>query len=85
MPVPFEALLPLGIIAGMFTVTGTMVGMVQRIKTGGKPQRYGLDNWDRAMMARDQRLTGDMYKQNDNPIAPPEFSTNGVVYLRKIA
>jgi hypothetical protein len=36
MPVPFEALLPLGIIATMFGVAGAGIGFFQRTKSLGK-------------------------------------------------
>ncbi|KAJ3373922.1 Kinesin-like protein kif3a [Allomyces arbusculus] len=64
MPVPFEAILPLGIIATMFMVGGAGVGALQRISTQGKPQRINLDDWDRAFMARNERLTGHKYGQS---------------------
>ncbi|KNE56026.1 hypothetical protein AMAG_17860 [Allomyces macrogynus ATCC 38327] len=64
MPVPFEAILPLGIIATMFMVGGAGVGALQRISTQGKPQRLNLDDWDRAFMARNERLTGHKYGQS---------------------
>lgn len=36
MPVPFEALLPMGIVAGLFAVTGTGYSLVSRLANEGK-------------------------------------------------
>ncbi|KAI9220636.1 hypothetical protein BC828DRAFT_348100 [Blastocladiella britannica] len=85
MPVPFEALLPLGIIAGMFALGGAGINALQRISTLGKPQRLNLDHWDRALMGRNQRLTGHPYGQSDNVVAPDEFSRSSPVFIRKLS
>ncbi|CAG8778922.1 31094_t:CDS:2, partial [Racocetra persica] len=76
MPVPFEALIPLGIIIGMIGVTGTLLNYTKRIRHEGKPPRISLDTWDKQMMERDRRLTGSAHRQSSNPLAPKEFSTN---------
>ncbi|KAK7553587.1 hypothetical protein IWX50DRAFT_621947 [Phyllosticta citricarpa] len=47
MGVPFEALLPYGIIIGMFGLTSFGLGQVRRIQNGGKNWRYGVDKWDK--------------------------------------
>ncbi|KAI9311909.1 hypothetical protein BX666DRAFT_873742 [Dichotomocladium elegans] len=83
MPVPFEALIPFGIIAGMFAVTGTGMTVIRYYSNDRKPTRFGLDNWEKQMMERDRRLTGSVRGQSTNPIAPPEFATNSVWYLEK--
>ncbi|RIB10697.1 hypothetical protein C2G38_1890413, partial [Gigaspora rosea] len=80
MPVPFEALIPLGIIVSMIGVTGTLLNYTKRIRHEGKPPRISLDTWDTQMMERDRRLTGSAHRQSSNPIAPKEFSTNSVWY-----
>ncbi|KTW28282.1 uncharacterized protein T551_02701 [Pneumocystis jirovecii RU7] len=76
MPVPFEALIPFGIIVGLFSVTGGMLTAVQYFENNGHKPRYDLDRWDRQMIARDQRLTGALRIQSDNPRAPSAFATN---------
>ncbi|CAJ0923211.1 14703_t:CDS:2 [Entrophospora sp. SA101] len=81
MPVPFEAIIPLGIIIGMFGVTGTLINLSRRYQHDWKPERFQLDRWDKLMMERDRRLTGSLYGQTSNPTAPPSFSTNSVWYL----
>lgn len=83
MPVPFEALIPFGIITAMFAVTGTGLTVVRYYSNDRKPTRFGLDNWERQMMERDRRLTGSVRGQSSNPIAPAEFATNSVWYLEK--
>nr|CAG8492390.1 400_t:CDS:2 [Entrophospora candida] len=82
MPVPFEAIIPLGIIMGMFGVTGTLINLSRRYQHDWKPERFQLDRWDKLMMERDRRLTGSLYGQTSNPTAPPSFSTNSVWYLK---
>ncbi|CAO3614022.1 unnamed protein product [Cunninghamella blakesleeana] len=81
MPVPFEALLPFGIITGFFTVTAAGLRAVKYVSNDFKPHRYGLDNWDVQMMERDRRLTGSVRGQSSNPTAPSIFATNSVWYL----
>ncbi|KOS15547.1 hypothetical protein Malapachy_2634 [Malassezia pachydermatis] len=76
MPVPFEALLPMGIVAGLFAVTGTGYSLVSRLANEGKPMRHNLDEWERMMMRRDFRLTGSKRGQSREAVAPPEFATN---------
>ncbi|KAI8357335.1 hypothetical protein EDC96DRAFT_247125 [Choanephora cucurbitarum] len=83
MPVPFEALIPFGLIAGMFTITATGLNVVRYYSNDRKPGRYGLDIWERQMMERDRRLTGSLRGQSDNPTAPPAFATNSIWYLEK--
>ncbi|KAF1799771.1 hypothetical protein V8B55DRAFT_1541435 [Mucor lusitanicus] len=83
MPVPFEALLPFAIIAGMFTVTATGLNVTRYLGNDKKPTRYGLDVWEKQMMERDRRLTGSLRGQTDQPIAPLAFATNSIWYLEK--
>ncbi|KAJ5375054.1 hypothetical protein N7517_007060 [Penicillium concentricum] len=47
MGVPFEALLPYGIIMGMFGVTGYGLHYVKRFANDGKKARWNRDLWDR--------------------------------------
>ncbi|WFD18756.1 hypothetical protein MCAP1_000967 [Malassezia caprae] len=58
MPVPFEAVIPMAIVATLFTVTGTGFSGVSRLANEGKPLRHNVDEWERMMMRRDFRLTG---------------------------
>ncbi|KAF6795374.1 hypothetical protein CSOJ01_13467 [Colletotrichum sojae] len=83
MPVPFETLIPYGIMVAVrasrpqwFGITGTGLAVIKGIQNGGKKPRWGLDQWDRVMMDRDRRLTGDLRGQTDNAEAPPGFELN---------
>ncbi|RKU49251.1 hypothetical protein DL546_009639 [Coniochaeta pulveracea] len=76
MPVPFETLIPYGIILAMFGVTGAGLSKIRHMQNGGKRARRSLDQWDRQMMERDRRLTGMLRGQTDNPSAPPGFELN---------
>ncbi|PPQ94809.1 hypothetical protein CVT25_007446 [Psilocybe cyanescens] len=78
MPVPWEALIPFGLLTAMFGVAGTLVNVTQRAQNQGKPPRYSIDNWDTMMMKRDKQLTGHTRGQSANPVAPSEFSKNSV-------
>ncbi|KAF8958514.1 small secreted protein [Flammula alnicola] len=84
MPVPWEALIPFGLLTAMFGVAGTLVNVTQRAQNQGKPPRYSIDNWDAMMMNRDSQLTGHKRGQSSNPVAPPEFSTNSVRYTERL-
>ncbi|KAM0751594.1 hypothetical protein T439DRAFT_214048 [Meredithblackwellia eburnea MCA 4105] len=78
MPVPFEALIPFGLLTVMFAATGTLFSAAKRLTNDGKPTRYGLDTWDENMMERDRRLTGSLRGQATDPVAPKAFATNSV-------
>ncbi|KAH8129023.1 hypothetical protein LI328DRAFT_129019 [Trichoderma asperelloides] len=47
MPVPFETLLPYGIMIVMFGATGTGLAAFKTWQNEGKRPRYSLDQWDR--------------------------------------
>ncbi|KAF5864662.1 hypothetical protein ETB97_006939 [Aspergillus alliaceus] len=47
MGVPFEALIPYGIIVGMFGVTGVGLTAVKWLSNDGKKARWNRDLWDR--------------------------------------
>ncbi|OJD27583.1 hypothetical protein ACJ73_01022 [Blastomyces percursus] len=47
MGVPFEALLPYGIIVVMFGVTGFGLSTVKYYSNGRKNPRRGIDMWDK--------------------------------------
>ncbi|KAL4798735.1 hypothetical protein BDW69DRAFT_165982 [Aspergillus filifer] len=73
MGVPFEALLPYGIVVTMFCVTGVGLSVVKTFANDGKKARWNRDLWDRQMMERDLRLTGSLRGQSTNPEAPKGF------------
>ncbi|EHA20761.1 hypothetical protein ASPNIDRAFT_128453, partial [Aspergillus niger ATCC 1015] len=73
MGVPFEALLPFGIIIGSFTVGGAGLWAIRRWDNEGKMPRWNKDKWDRVMMERDLRITGTKRGQSSNPEAPKGF------------
>lgn len=58
MPVPFEAVIPMGIVAALFGIAGTGFKGISFLTNEGKPPRHNLDEWERMMMRRDLRLTG---------------------------
>ncbi|KAL5377704.1 hypothetical protein DPSP01_009628 [Paraphaeosphaeria sporulosa] len=76
MGVPFEALLPYGIMLGMFAFSAVSVGKLKEMQNGGKKTRRGMDAWDRVMLERDRRLTGFARGQTDKAEAPPGFELN---------
>ncbi|KAL2162195.1 hypothetical protein VTH06DRAFT_7108 [Thermothelomyces fergusii] len=47
MPVPFETLIPYGIIIAMFGVTGAGLSKIKNMQSGGKRHRWSIDQWDR--------------------------------------
>ncbi|KAF9067650.1 small secreted protein [Rhodocollybia butyracea] len=85
MPVPWEALIPFGLITAMFGVSGTLLNMSTRAQNLGKPTRYNIDNWDEMMMRRDEQLTGHKRGQRDDPVPPPGFETSSVWFTEKTA
>ncbi|KAJ5720737.1 uncharacterized protein N7483_008671 [Penicillium malachiteum] len=83
MGVPFEALLPYGIIISMFGVTGAGLWVSKRFMNEGKKNRWNSDLWDRQMMERDLRITGSMRGQSSNHIAPKGFEVSNPWKLEK--
>ncbi|GAA6043035.1 hypothetical protein JCM8097_005125 [Rhodosporidiobolus ruineniae] len=84
MPVPFEALIPFGLLTVMFAVTGTGFSAARRITNDGKPTRHTLDTWEERMMERDKRLTGSLRGQSTEPLAPKSFATNSIWQTEKV-
>ncbi|KAF2657930.1 hypothetical protein K491DRAFT_714059 [Lophiostoma macrostomum CBS 122681] len=91
MGVPFETLLPYGVMLGMFAFSAAAVGGLRNMQNGGKRARRGIDAWDQydasamtsslvltpgVVMERDRRLTGFVRGQTDKPEAPKGFETN---------
>ncbi|KAG5718302.1 hypothetical protein E4T56_gene17003 [Termitomyces sp. T112] len=78
MPVPWEALIPFGLLTAMFGAAGTLLNISTRAQNQGKPPRYNIDKWDEMMMKRDKQLTGHIRGQSDSVLAPPGFETSSV-------
>ncbi|KGO78429.1 hypothetical protein PITC_068920 [Penicillium italicum] len=76
MGVPFEALIPYGIIMTMFGVTGYGIHYAKRFTNDGKKARWNKDLWDRQMMERDLRITGSLRGQSSNHKAPTGFEVS---------
>ncbi|PWY87639.1 hypothetical protein BO70DRAFT_369620 [Aspergillus heteromorphus CBS 117.55] len=83
MGVPFEALLPFGIIIGCFGAGGYGLMAVKNWTNEGKRARWNRDVWDRVMMERDMRLTGTARGQSCNHEAPPGFELSNPWKLEK--
>ncbi|PYH45262.1 NADH dehydrogenase [ubiquinone] 1 alpha subcomplex subunit 1 [Aspergillus saccharolyticus JOP 1030-1] len=83
MGVPFEALLPFGIIVGFMTAGAGGIWAVKYWVNDYKQPRWGLDQWDRQMMDRDRRITGTFRGQSANPTAPKGFELNNPWKLEK--
>ncbi|KAL0256453.1 hypothetical protein SLS55_008848 [Diplodia seriata] len=47
MPVPFEALLPYGIILAFFGASGAGMAKLKALQNGGNRTRHSIDAWDR--------------------------------------
>ncbi|PYI06419.1 hypothetical protein BO78DRAFT_397148 [Aspergillus sclerotiicarbonarius CBS 121057] len=83
MGVPFEALLPFGIIIGSFTVGSAGLWVVKNYANEGKKARWNRDLWDRVMMERDYRITGTKRGQSSNHEAPKGFELSNPWKLEK--
>lgn len=81
--IPFEGLLPWGIMLTFMTVGGTYVAGSRYYSNDFKRIRYNLDQFDRQLMERDFRLTGKFRKQMAQVDAPEAFATNGIWKLEK--
>ncbi|EPQ59031.1 small secreted protein [Gloeophyllum trabeum ATCC 11539] len=83
MPVPWEALIPFGLLTVMFGAAGTLLNTSKRLQNQGKGPRYNIDAWDEMMMDRDRRLTGHPRGQRSDPVAPDDFSTSSMWYTER--
>ncbi|KLO05343.1 small secreted protein [Schizopora paradoxa] len=83
MPLPWEALIPFGLLTSMFAAAGTLSSVSKRAQNQGKPPRYNIDNWDEMMMERDRRLTGHLRGQSSSTEAPEGFATSSVWYTQR--
>jgi hypothetical protein len=59
---PFEALSAFFIIGAIGYTFRFGVKQMQKYENGGRPKRWNVDRFDRRMMERDSRLTGDVNK-----------------------
>ncbi|KIK81848.1 hypothetical protein PAXRUDRAFT_832587 [Paxillus rubicundulus Ve08.2h10] len=85
MPVPWEALIPFGLLTSMFATAGTLLKTSKMAQNQGKPVRYNLDPWEEMMMDRDRRLTGHMRGQKSDPTPPEGFETSSAWYTQQVS
>ncbi|KAG6378980.1 NADH dehydrogenase 1 alpha subcomplex [Boletus reticuloceps] len=83
MPVPWEALIPFGLLTTMFAAAGTLLNTSKRTQSQGKPVRYNIDTWDEMMMDRDRRLTGHVRGQKSDLTPPEGFDTSSAWYTQQ--
>lgn len=57
-PAWIEAVVPLGIIAGMIATMGASQGGIHKL-VYGKPKLVGADHWDRLVDQRDEHVKAD--------------------------
>ena len=76
MPVPFEGLIPYGIMLAFFGVAGHGAGFVRYWDNGWTNDRYNLDAFDNKMMERDFLLTAVKRGQTSEAVAPEHFKTS---------
>ncbi|KAI8825980.1 uncharacterized protein EV422DRAFT_583414 [Fimicolochytrium jonesii] len=81
--VPIEPLFPLLLIGGMGWVMKSGLAAYQKYENYGKPKRWNVDRWDRRMMERDSRLTGNVNFQRAEVEAPTAFLTNSAWELER--
>ncbi|KZT62835.1 small secreted protein [Calocera cornea HHB12733] len=81
MPVPWESLVPFGLLIAMFGVAGTGLRTSRMWQNDWKQPRYSIDKWDDMMMNRDNKLTGSPRGQTSDPTPPPGW--NNIYYDRK--
>ncbi|KAI9094335.1 hypothetical protein DFS34DRAFT_582924 [Phlyctochytrium arcticum] len=80
---PIEPLFALLCIGGLGVTMRWGVKKYQAYENYGKPKRWSVDRWDRRMMERDSRLTGNVNFQMCEIEAPKQFSTNSAWELEK--
>lgn len=59
MPLQLEAFLPFVIVAGVLSIGTYVMDHTHRYFNNGKPARRLLDNWDKMLVRRDERLNGN--------------------------
>ncbi|KAI8608674.1 hypothetical protein BC830DRAFT_1171312 [Chytriomyces sp. MP71] len=80
---PVEALSSLGVIGLLAVGTTFALSQWQQFQNYGKAKRFNVDKWDRAMMERDSRLSGNVNRQRFEAAAPESFKTNSAWVLEK--
>ncbi|GAD94448.1 expressed protein [Paecilomyces variotii No. 5] len=88
MGVPFEALIPYGIVITMFGLTGAGLTVSKYLSNEHKKARWNRDAWDRTnaeqqMQERDYRITGSLRTQSGNAEAPKGFEVSNPWKLEK--
>ncbi|KAL3894887.1 MAG: hypothetical protein SGCHY_005013 [Lobulomycetales sp.] len=78
---PFEALSAFAIIGALGFTFRLGVKEYQKYENGGRPKRWNVDRFDRRMMERDSRLTGDVNTPMCQAEAPEKFKTNSALEL----
>ncbi|KAK9459098.1 putative NIMM subunit of mitochondrial NADH:ubiquinone oxidoreductase [Lipomyces oligophaga] len=81
--IPFEALMPYGVILVMFCVAGGGMALGNSIAERGHRRHVHLDPFDKLMRERDLRLTGLHREQLQKAIAHPEFGVSSTYKLTK--
>ncbi|KAJ3189410.1 hypothetical protein HDU85_003040 [Gaertneriomyces sp. JEL0708] len=81
--VPIEPLFPLLAIGALGFLMRWGVKSFQEYENYGKPKRWSVDRWDRRMMERDSRLTGNVNIQRAEVEAPKQFSVNSAWELER--
>ncbi|KAJ3030811.1 UNVERIFIED_CONTAM: hypothetical protein HDU68_007728 [Siphonaria sp. JEL0065] len=80
---PVEAVSSLVVIGVLGLATTFGLSQWQSFQNWGKAKRFGVDKWDRYMMERDSRLTGNVNRQRDIAEAPESFKTNSAWVFEK--
>ncbi|TPX33161.1 hypothetical protein SmJEL517_g03837 [Synchytrium microbalum] len=81
--IPAEMFFNLACIGALGIGMREAVRAYQKFENYGKPKRWNVDAWDRKMMERDSRLTGNVNRQMAAVSAPPEFKTNSALELER--
>ncbi|EKD20354.1 small secreted protein [Drepanopeziza brunnea f. sp. 'multigermtubi' MB_m1] len=63
MGVPFEALIPYGIMLAMFGITGAGMSKIRHMQNGGKRGRHSVDQWDKI----DTEDIAELIEDSDGP------------------
>ncbi|KAI8805672.1 hypothetical protein BJ742DRAFT_855795 [Cladochytrium replicatum] len=80
---PAEMIFSFLCIAGIGAAMRWGTKEYQKFENYGKPKRYNVDRWDRRMMERDSRLTGNVNFQRCEVEAPKSFATNSALELEE--
>ncbi|KAH7349565.1 hypothetical protein B0T11DRAFT_132556 [Plectosphaerella cucumerina] len=70
MPVPFETLIPYGIMVAMFGATGAGLAAVKGLRNDGKKPRWNIDQWDRQ---------SKMTNRTTSPLSPTSLTNTTVM------